>query len=71
VIFFKHLNQFFGPGVFQSEKKHCDYFTGQDFPPKVDQMMLPDKTAIHYWYKKSDKLIKHQLERIISAGQLD
>jgi hypothetical protein len=34
-------------------------------------MILPDKTTIHYWYKKPDELIKHQLERIISAEQLD
>jgi hypothetical protein len=34
-------------------------------------MILPDKTTIHYWYKKPVNLIKHQLERILSAEQLD
>jgi hypothetical protein len=34
-------------------------------------MTLPDKTIIHYWYKKPDELIEHQLERLISAEQLD
>jgi hypothetical protein len=69
-ILFKHLNQFFGPGFFESEKKRHDYLAGQDFPPKVDRMILPDKTTVHYWYKRPDELMK-QLERIISAEQID
>jgi hypothetical protein len=32
--------------------------------------MLLDKTTIHYWYKKPDELILHQLHKIITEEQL-
>ena len=70
-VLFKHLNQFFGTGFFESEKKRREYFAGQDFPPVVDRKVLEDKSTVHYWYKQPDLLIKHQLGRIISPDQLD
>ena len=69
-ILFKHLNQFFGQGFFESEKKRREYFAGQDFPPIVDRKVLEDKTVIHYWYKRPDQLIQHQLGRIVTQDQL-
>jgi hypothetical protein len=32
--------------------------------------MLLDKTTIHYWYKKPDELIQHQLHKIITEEHL-
>jgi hypothetical protein len=69
-VLFKHLNQFFGKGFFESEKKCREYFAGQDFPPVIDRKVLEDKSTVHYWYKQPDLLIKHQLGKIISPDQL-
>jgi len=55
---------------FESEKKRHQHFHGQDFPPTVSKIQLEDKTIIHYWYKDPANLIKHQLGKITTPGQL-
>jgi hypothetical protein len=47
-ILFKHLNQFFGKGKFESEHKRRSHLTGNEFPPVVDRHILPDKTIIDF-----------------------
>ncbi len=51
-ILFRYLNQFFGKGKFESEHKRCAYFSGNEFPPGVVQLILDDKPIIDFWFKE-------------------
>ncbi len=61
-ILFKHLNQFF---LFREEALRL----GQDFLPKVDWMILLDKTTIHCWYKRPDEVIKDWKEGTLTLAK--
>jgi len=69
-ILFRHLNQFFGKGRFESEHKRRAFFAGNEYPPVVDKITLPDKTIIDFWYKEPDKMLQHQINNIIKKQQL-
>jgi hypothetical protein len=57
-ILFRHLNQFFRKGKFESEHKRHAYFSGNKFPPVVDRLILEDKTIIDFWFKEPDKMLQ-------------
>jgi len=69
-ILFRHLNQFFGKGRFESEHKRRAFFARNEYPPVVDKITLPDKTIIDFWYKEPDKMLQHQINNIIKKQQL-
>jgi len=69
-ILFRHLTQFFGKGKFESEHKRRAYFSGNDFPPVVDRIILQDKTIVDFWYKEPDKMLQNQINNIIKKEQL-
>ncbi len=33
--------------------------------------MLADKTIIDFWHKEPEKMLQHQIDKIISRGQLE
>jgi hypothetical protein len=70
-ILFRHLNNFFGKGRFESEHKRRAFFAGNEFPPVVDRKVLTDKTIIDFWYKEPDKMLQHQIDKIIDRDQLE
>jgi hypothetical protein len=69
-IIFRHLKQFFGKRLAVSKKKRRAYFGGNDFPPSVDQTILPDKTIVSYWWKRPDELPQHQINYIVKPEDL-
>jgi hypothetical protein len=69
-ILFRHLNQFFGKGKFESEHKRRAFFAGNEFPPVVDRKVLEDKTVIDFWFKEPHKMLEHQINNIIKRDQL-
>ena len=69
-ILFRHLNSFFGNGKFESEHKQRAFFAGNDFPPIVDRIILPDKTIIDNWYKEPPKMLQQQINHIIKRDQV-
>ncbi len=58
-ILFRHLKQFFGRSLVVSEKKRQAYLGNNDFPPVVDNEVLPDKT-----------IVSHQISDMLSAADL-
>ncbi len=69
-ILFRHLNQFFGRSLFESENKRRSYFAGTEYPPVVDRIVLADKTIVDYWYKEPDLMLTHQINNIINQDEL-
>jgi len=69
-ILFRHLNQFFGRSLFESENKRRSFFAGTEFAPVVNRKVLEDKTVIDYWYKEPDLMLIHQINNIIQQDQL-
>jgi hypothetical protein len=70
-ILFCHLEQFFGRSLVVSDRKRCNYFGNNDFPPEVDHVVLPDKTVVSYWWKQTALLLQHQLNEMVSLVDLD
>ena len=70
-ILFRHLNQFFGQSLFESEHKRRAFFSGKDFPPTGKKIELEDRTIIDYWYKEPDKLISNQIDVMVKESQLE
>jgi len=70
-VMFRHIACFFGRSLFESEKKRRKYFGDNDFRPTVNKKELPDKTIVYYWYKLPDALLKHQINEIVSAADLE
>ena len=67
---FRHMHQFFGKDMFESEKKRREIFGNNDFPPTVNKHVLADKTVIPYWYKDPEQLIRHQISHIVPVEKL-
>jgi hypothetical protein len=53
------------------EKKRRSVFSDNSYPPKVGRKSLPDKTIVDFWYKSPDLLLKHQINELISATDVD
>lgn len=66
----RHVQQFFGKGMFKSEKKGRVIFGNNDFPPTVDKNILEDKTVTPYWYKGPEQKIKLQISHILPVEKL-
>jgi hypothetical protein len=69
-VMFLHMNHFFGRSLFESERKRRQYFGDNAFRPTVDKLVLEDKTVINFWYKLPDKLLAHQINEIVTFGDL-
>jgi hypothetical protein len=67
---FRHIHQFFGKNMFESEKRRREIFGNNDFPPTINKHVLEDKTVIPYWYKDPEQLIKHQISHIVPVNKL-
>jgi hypothetical protein len=64
------LRHLIGKGRFESEHKQHAFFAGNEYPPFVDRTTLPNKTIIYFWFKETDKLLQHQISKIIKKEQL-
>ena len=69
--FISSSKAFFGRSLVAFERKRRDYFGNNDFPPEVDHVVLPDKTAVSYWRKQLDLLLQHQLNEMVSLADVD
>jgi len=69
-VLFRHIRQFLGSPLVESEKKRKKYFGTNDYPPTCKRKVLEDKTIIPYWYKLPNELIKDQINEIVSAENL-
>jgi len=69
-ILLRHIRQFLGCPIVESEKKRRRYFGTNDYPPTCKKMVLEAKTVIPYWYKLSHELIKDQINEIVSEDSL-